>query len=67
MMTDGSKEGWAVVENWMNRDNVLPNKQAEVCEWFRQGRRWNDVGGEVSQMVRVFNMLVNKNRGVCGV
>jgi hypothetical protein len=67
MMVDGSHEGWAVVQSWMMEDDVLPNRPAEVYKWFQQGQWWNDIGGEVSQIVRVFNMLVNKNRGVHGV
>jgi hypothetical protein len=62
MLMDGCNEGWAVFENWIERDGVVWTKQAEVYEWFRQGIWWEGV--EVTQVVRVFYMLVNKNRGV---
>jgi len=62
MLMDGCNEGWAVFGSWMDRDGVMWTKQAEVFEWFRQGIWWEGI--EVAQIVRVFYMLVNKNRGV---
>jgi hypothetical protein len=62
MLMDGCNEGWAVFGNWIERDGVVWTKQAEVYEWFRHGVWWEGV--EVAQVVRVFYMLVNKNRGV---
>ena len=64
MLMDGSNEGWAVVESWMDRDGVIGTKPAEAFEWFRQGRWWDDMEVEAAQIVRVFYMLVNKNKGV---
>lgn len=64
MLMDGCNEGWEVMRSWMDRDGVVPTQQTEVFEWFRQERRWDDMGIEVARIVRVFHMLVNKNRGV---
>jgi hypothetical protein len=61
MIVDGSMEGKAVTGCWMDRDGVNRTKEAEVWEWYGQETWWNDIGMEVTQMVRVFNMLVNKN------
>jgi hypothetical protein len=62
MLIDGCNEGWAVFGSWMDRDGVIWAKEAEVYEWFRQGIWWEGI--EVARIVRVFYMLVNKNRGV---
>jgi hypothetical protein len=62
MLMDGCNEGWLVFGSWIERDGVLWTQQAEVYEWFRQGIWWEGV--EVARIVRVFYMLVNKNRGV---
>jgi hypothetical protein len=64
MMMHGSHEGWAVVGDWMDRGGVMQNRQVEVFEWFRREIWWDDIGVEVAQMVQVFHMLVNKNKGV---
>jgi hypothetical protein len=64
MLMDGCNEGWEVMRSWMDRDGVMQTKQAEVFEWFRQERWWDDMEVEVARIVRVFYMLVNKNRGV---
>jgi hypothetical protein len=63
MMTNGSDEGWGVVECWMVRDGVMPTRPAEVFEWFRREKWWDDMEVEVAQIVRVFHMLTNKNEG----
>lgn len=62
MIVDGCDEGWAVVGNWMDRDEVMQTKQIEAFEWFRENTWWE--GMEVARILRVFYMLVNKNRGV---
>jgi hypothetical protein len=62
MLMDGCNEGWLVFGSWIERDGVLWTQQAEVYEWFRQGIWWEGV--QVARIVRVFYMLVNKNRGV---
>lgn len=62
MLIDGCDEGWAVFGSWIDRDGVIRTKQAEVFEWFRQEFSWEGI--KVAQIVRVFYMLVNKNRGV---
>lgn len=64
MMMDGSPEGWAVVGSWMDRAGVVRTSPTEVFEWFRQAVWWDDMGIDVARIVRVFHMLVNKNRGV---
>ena len=46
----------------MSRAGVAPTKQDEVFEWFRGPAWWADIEVEVSQMVRVFHMLAEKNR-----
>jgi hypothetical protein len=62
MLMDGCSEGWVVFGSWMDRGGVMWTNQAEVFEWFRQGIWWERI--EVAQIVRVFHMLVNKNRGI---
>lgn len=63
MWMDGSAEGWAVAGGWMDRDGVVKSRPAEVFEWLRQEGWWEDIRAEVARVVRVFHMLVNKNRG----
>ena len=41
---------------------LMQNKPTEVFEWFREKTWWEGI--EVARIVRVFYMLVNKNRGV---
>jgi hypothetical protein len=62
MLMDGCNEGWAVAGNWMDREGVEWTSQTEVFEWFREGILWENI--RVARIVRVFYMLVNKNRGV---
>ena len=64
MMMDGSPEGRAVADAWMGRAGVMPTKQGEVFEWFREAAWWPDMGMEVARMVRVFYMLTEKNKRV---
>lgn len=64
MMMDGSGEGWSVVRSWMDQAGVMPNRPVEVFEWFREGIWWEGIEVEVARIVRVFYMLVNKNRGI---
>jgi hypothetical protein len=61
MMMDGFPEGWAVVGSWMDRAGVVRTSPTEVFEWFRQEILWEGI--RVARIVRVFHMLVNKNRG----
>jgi hypothetical protein len=62
MLMGGCNEGWAVAVSWMDREGVTLAKEADVFEWFREGIWWENI--EVARIVRVFHMLVNKNRGV---
>jgi hypothetical protein len=62
MLMDGCNEGWAVAGSWMDREGVTQSSQTEVFEWFRQEILWEGI--KVARIVRVFHMLVNKNRGV---
>jgi hypothetical protein len=62
MLVDGCPEGWAVAGNWMSRDGVMQTSPIEAFEWFRQEILWEGI--RVARIVRVFHMLVNKNRGV---
>ena len=48
----------------MGRAGVMPTKQGEVFEWFRQAAWWPDMGMEVARMARVFYMLTEKNKRV---
>ena len=64
MMMDGSGEGFAVVQEWLVRGGVRPKSPVEVFEWFRGAEEWDIIGMEVPRILRVFDMLVNKNRGV---
>jgi hypothetical protein len=60
----GCHEGRAVATEWMRRDGVELQPRDEVFGWFRGARVWEGIGMQVARMVWVFNMLVNKNRGV---
>jgi hypothetical protein len=60
----GCHEGRAVATEWMRRDGVELQPRDEVFRWFRGARVWEGIGMQVARMVWVFNMLVNKNRGV---
>lgn len=64
MMMDGSPEGWAVVGSGMDCAGVMRTSPTEVFEWLRQAVWWDDMGMDVARIVRVFHILVNKNRGV---
>ena len=65
MMLDGSGEGYAVAQEWMIRGRARPSKPVEVFEWFRgAAEEWKDIRMEVPRILWVFDMLVNKNRGV---
>ncbi len=64
MLADGSGEGGAVVGVWMDRDGVNRANPAEVFAWYQRERWWADIGMEVARIVRVFHLLVNKNKGV---
>jgi hypothetical protein len=65
MLMDGCPEGWAVFGSWLDRDGVGRNQHREVFEWMRQEAWWEGI--QVAHIVRVFHMLVNKNRGVGNV
>jgi hypothetical protein len=60
----GCVEGRAVATEWMRRDGVELQPRDEVFGCFRGARVWEGIGLQVARMVWVFNMLVNKNRGV---
>jgi hypothetical protein len=65
LLLDGYKEGWVVMQNWMDQDGVEWRKKNQAFEWIRGSVWWEE--REVARIVRVFYMLVNKNRGVGGI
>lgn len=48
----------------MVRSGVRVWEPVEVFKWFRGTEEWEYIRIEVLYMLRVFDMLVNKNRGV---